>query len=479
MNSSPKQTNADRAGDVFSAVDFALPNGAGRLAAARACGRACGNAWYDADQGRTPPAYRYPPAVADWHHNLQTAWFEAYLEAWVRATDPQEARIEPVDGLLKRLPTQVDPNAAPTYIALHNDRRELAGMRALDNGWLRIMREALLEWRDQLLDEDNDAFRPKTRAALLGDLKTWFRFCQIHGHTPLPAEHDALEAFVWAMAHPETGLGKKKTTVMRYLATIGRLHRVVTLPNPTTTERMRAVIGRLDHVYRRINEAAAQASAPAPYVTEPAPGLTDDWLDALTPLYGDSLRDKRDLAVLWVAKSTLCRISELAALTVEQLTRNADGTAQVRLLYTKSNQTGELEYRFVSAEARGYLEAWLEAANITDGALFRGLRGGNGQNKVKDTALTPRTLQNIFARANDKLEALSPIGFAPFSGHSARVGAAEDMAAANIGGPAIQLAGGWKSPTMPARYARKSDVKNAGAAQLAALRAAQQKDEAI
>ena len=79
----------------------------------------------------------------------------------------------------------------------------------------------------------------------------------------------------------------------------------------------------------------------------------------------------------------------------------------------------------------------------------------------------------------DKLEALSPIGFAPFSGHSARVGAAEDMAAANIGGPAIQLAGGWKSPTMPARYARKSDVKNAGAAQLAALRAAQQKDEAI
>ena len=99
------------------------------------------------------------------------------------------------------------------------------------------------------------------------------------------------------------------------------------------------------------------------------------------------------------------------------------------------------------------------------------MRGGNGQNTVKDRALTTRTLQNIFKRANEKLEGLSPIGFAPFSGHSARVGAAEDMAAANIGGTAIQLAGGWKSPTMPARYARKGNVKNAGAAQLARLRA--------
>lgn len=42
-----------------------------------------------------------------------------------------------------------------------------------------------------------------------------------------------------------------------------------------------------------------------------------------------------------------------------------------------------------------------------------------------------------------------------FSAHSTRVGAAQDLVAAGFDLPAIQQAGGWKSPVMVARYAER------------------------
>ncbi|WP_448208291.1 tyrosine-type recombinase/integrase [Azospirillum sp. sgz302134] len=53
------------------------------------------------------------------------------------------------------------------------------------------------------------------------------------------------------------------------------------------------------------------------------------------------------------------------------------------------------------------------------------------------------------------------------SGHSLRVGAAQDLTAAGFGLPAIQQAGRWKSPGMPARYAATIVPKQGAMAQLA------------
>ncbi|MDE0306638.1 MAG: hypothetical protein OXI87_17435 [Albidovulum sp.] len=53
------------------------------------------------------------------------------------------------------------------------------------------------------------------------------------------------------------------------------------------------------------------------------------------------------------------------------------------------------------------------------------------------------------------------------SGHSARVGAAQDMVAAGIEMPAILQAGRWKSVTMVNRYGERLLARRSGAAQLA------------
>ena len=58
---------------------------------------------------------------------------------------------------------------------------------------------------------------------------------------------------------------------------------------------------------------------------------------------------------------------------------------------------------------------------------------------------------------------------AGLSGHSTRVGAAQDMIAADLELPKIQQAGRWKSPAMVSRYGERLLARRGGAAELARL----------
>ena len=53
------------------------------------------------------------------------------------------------------------------------------------------------------------------------------------------------------------------------------------------------------------------------------------------------------------------------------------------------------------------------------------------------------------------------------SGHSTRVGAAQDLAALDIDLAAITQAGGWKSTRMPLQYAEKINASRSGMARAA------------
>ena len=55
------------------------------------------------------------------------------------------------------------------------------------------------------------------------------------------------------------------------------------------------------------------------------------------------------------------------------------------------------------------------------------------------------------------------------SGHSSRVGAAQDMVRHGVELPAVMQAGGWRTPEMVARYTRRLDARRSGAAKLAIL----------
>ena len=65
------------------------------------------------------------------------------------------------------------------------------------------------------------------------------------------------------------------------------------------------------------------------------------------------------------------------------------------------------------------------------------------------------------------IEYMKSLGIDP-SGHSVRIGVAQDMVSAGFSLPEIMLSGGWKSPEMVSRYSEHLQVRKGAAAKLAA-----------
>ncbi len=64
-----------------------------------------------------------------------------------------------------------------------------------------------------------------------------------------------------------------------------------------------------------------------------------------------------------------------------------------------------------------------------------------------------------------KAAGVDPAGL---SGHSSRVGAAQDLVAADLGIAEVMQAGGWKTPTMVARYTEHLAARRGAMSKLAA-----------
>ena len=101
---------------------------------------------------------------------------------------------------------------------------------------------------------------------------------------------------------------------------------------------------------------------------------------------------------------------------------------------------------FVGGPTVKLINRYCTKADITAGALFRRIRRGDHVTGERLTVVSARRI--IKARA-----AASGIeGF--ISGHSLRVGSAVSLAQAGASVVDMQNAGRWKSPQMPAHYAK-------------------------
>ncbi len=285
------------------------------------------------------------------------------------------------------------------------------------------------------------AISPNTERALKADTAVWSAWCSSHGHVALPALPEALAAFI-----DEQAASKSIATVRRYVASIARMHRAAGLDDPTKDETVRLAVRR---TARTNGTRQAQADA----LNRPA-------VDRMIAAAGDSVRERRNVAMLALQYDTMLRRSELVALDVEDVTRQEDGTGTVIVRRSKSDQAGEGAVCFIAADTIVQLDAWIAAAGITAGALFRSVRKAGRVGERLNDRDVPRILKEMAKAAG---LTINP------SGHSARVGVAQDMTAAGLGLAEIMQAGRWKSPAMPARYSENQQARRGAAAKLAAL----------
>ncbi len=159
-----------------------------------------------------------------------------------------------------------------------------------------------------------------------------------------------------------------------------------------------------------------------------------------------SLQGLRDAAIISVMSDGLLRVSELVALQVDDLAFEPDG-GRVTIRHSKTDQEGIGVVLYLGPPTVARVKAWLEAAKITCGPLFRRLhRGGNvGGEKELSTLSVRQIIKRRCTAAGVR---------GSVSGHSLRVGGAESLAAGGASIAEMQTAGRWRSPAMPGHYAR-------------------------
>lgn len=162
---------------------------------------------------------------------------------------------------------------------------------------------------------------------------------------------------------------------------------------------------------------------------------------------------KRDRALIATGYDTLCRRSELVALCVEDLSNLAGGAAQILIRRSKSDPYGRGRLGFVSLETLRLVQDWLAAAKIDSGYIFRRVRDC----RVGDDALHPYSVNRILKAAATDAQ-LSTVQIKELSGHSMRVGAAQDMITSGLGILPIMRAGGWRTMNVVARYVENTDL---------------------
>jgi len=293
------------------------------------------------------------------------------------------------------------------------------------------------------------AFSRNTARALRADSRVFSSWCAANSRDPLPASPETVARFVDAMAEV-----RAPATVRRYCASIAALHRAAELAAPTAAPAVRLAL-------RRMARAKGGRQRQAEPLNRPA---LDRMLARAGQVGEAKLIDLRDAALAAVAYDTLLRRSELVSLYIEDLAPSSDDGATILVRKSKTDQAGEGAIKFLAPDTLRAVRAYLGTAGApASGLLFRPV---SRHGRLGPSALEPQEVPRIFRKL---AQAAGVAGARPHSGHSTRVGAAQDMLAAGLELGEVMQAGSWKSVAMVARYGERLLAGRGAARKLAVL----------
>lgn len=323
----------------------------------------------------------------------------------------------------------------------------------MSKGWLRGIRlendpriQAAMKRFQNEFRENEERYSPRTLLQLTCMWDQFAEWCTENNECYLPASIQVVKRYL-----SQRALDKHRNTVLLDKWSISRNHRECGCPDPTADQSVKDLMAALIRTKVIADESIEQASA-----------MRECHIDDLVQIWGgsDQLADRRDLAMLVVAYESLLRSKELANIRIKHLQVKSDGSGLLTVPITKTNKSGEPDYVYLSRQAVRLIREYMAAAGRSlvvhperpDEALFGGLnRVGKSVKEIK--VLTYTTIYKIFSRAWEALD-LESIGIPRFSAHSARVGAAQDLAANGFNSLQIMMSGRWASEVMVGRYCR-------------------------
>lgn len=283
-----------------------------------------------------------------------------------------------------------------------------------------------------------------TRRAYQSAWRTFTAWCAAQGVPALPATGRTVALYVADRADH----GRSVASVHTALAAIRKAHDVAGYPTPTAEPVVRQVT---KGVRRTLGVAARRQKAPV------VAGDLRRMVDALPA----SLTGLRDRALLLVGFAGAFRRSELVALDVADVTFGPDGlTVALRRSKTDGLGAGRLVgLPHGSTPQRcpvRALRAWLDAAAVIDGALFRGVtRHGRVLDRLSGLGVA-RVVKGAAERVG--------LDAATVGGHSLRSGFATSAAQAGTSERLIATQTGHQSLVVLRRYIRTAGLFKENAA---------------
>jgi site-specific recombinase XerD len=271
------------------------------------------------------------------------------------------------------------------------------------------------------LTEDEAGYVEAARAAntLRGYRSDWREFTAWCGQQyldPVPAAPATVTGYLSELARH----GAKVGTMSRRLSAIKFAHQLQNLPDPTRNARVIAVWEGIRRTHGAPPEQAVPLVPPELLDVLDACPITKVWKTRGRPSEPD-LAGLRDRALLLVGFFAALRRSELAALTVDQITEHDRGLV-LSLPRSKTNQFGEQTELVVLPQAGQRhrcpvtaLRTWLDAATITNGPVLRPVSKGN---RPLDRGLNPESVNDLVQAAVER----AGLDSMPYSAHSLRAG---------------------------------------------------------
>ena len=284
-----------------------------------------------------------------------------------------------------------------------------------------------------------------TQRAYASDWKQFLKWCKKRRKEPLPANPDDVALYIRHCAEKQK---LKISTVRRRLSAIAEAHKRNGFDSPCTEWVVKNTLRRL----RRELGKPAKGKSPI---------LVKD-LRAMISHCPPTLSGLRDKAVLLIGFTGAFRRSELVALNIDDLTSSDDGiVALIREGKTDQKRIGrKIGIPFgkdpETCPVRALL-TWLDAANITEGPVFRGVTKAE---TPRTTPLSDRMVAEIVKKYSKLIGKRSAL----FSGHSLRAGLATSAAIAGASEASIQKQTGHKSLMVLRRYIRDASLFRENAA---------------
>ena len=288
------------------------------------------------------------------------------------------------------------------------------------------------------IEKIEGAYAPSTIRAYKTNFERFIEYCENIRKKSLPANPIDVGSYVAHLASS----GLKSASIRIAVASISCIHKLNSFNDPTLHPEVKIELKRM---HRKLGRSSKQAL-----------GITKPMLEKMINTTKEDLRGIRDKALMLIAYDSLCRRGELAFLRLEDIEYDEGmKSAYIRIRRSKTDQEAIGAIIRPTTRTLESIKSWVCSSGIRGGYLFRGIKN-NGE--ILE-GINPGQINRIYKRLAENA-GLPKQKIKSISGHSLRIGAAQDLVKSGSSLPKIMIAGRWSKVETVMRYIERAETNN-------------------